>query len=177
MLQAVVSNNAADRLTAAGRFVDALGVGAEVVILAATREAADDFCRSLAARRGVDVRLLLPESTDHPYVDRASSAHFRKAFKSGVKIFRYQGAMLHAKTLVVDGDWASVGSANIDNLSSFINYELNLASSDKRFAEDLRNQFLGDLTGAKEVDSKTWKNRSIFLKALELLCSPFGRFF
>ena len=55
----------------------------------------------LAARRGVDVRILLPVKTDHPYVDMASSAHFRKAFKSGVRIFRYQVSMLHAKTLVV----------------------------------------------------------------------------
>lgn len=131
----------------------------------------------LAARRGVDVRLLLPERSDHPYVDLASNAHFRKALKSGVRIYRYPKVMIHAKTMVVDDEWCSVGSANLDNLSSFSNYELNLTSMDRRFVEELRNQFLGDIAGAKEVKAEEWRRRPSVLKVLEAVCLPFGRFF
>lgn len=131
----------------------------------------------LAARRGVDVRLLIPERSDHPYVDLASRAHFRKALKAGMRIYLYSKTMLHAKTVVVDGEWSSVGSSNIDNLSSFSNYELNLSSLHRRFIEELRNQFLGDIAVAKEVKTEEWKHRPLVLKMLEGLCLPFGRFF
>ncbi len=131
----------------------------------------------LSARRGVDVRLLVPDHSDHPYVDLASNAHFRKALKAGVRIYRYPKVMIHAKTMVVDDEWSSVGSANLDNLSSFFNYELNLTSTDRRFVEELRNQFLGDIAGAKEVNAEEWKLRPAILKFLEAICLPFGRFF
>lgn len=131
----------------------------------------------LAAKRGVDVRILIPEYSDHPLVDFASNYHFRNAFKSGIRIFKYNHPMLHAKTLVTDDEWVSVGSSNIDNYSSFFNYELNVTSVDRKFVSEVRNQFFVDLKNATEIDPQDWKKRSVFRKVLETIFAPFGRFF
>ncbi len=131
----------------------------------------------LAARRRVDVRILIPDHSDHPYVDLASCSYFQRAFDSKIRIYRYKGRMLHAKTMVVDGRWSSVGSSNVDNLSSFFNHEANLVSVDTRFAEDIRSQFADDLKNAVEISPNTWDARGSIQKVLEFFCAPFGRFF
>lgn len=132
----------------------------------------------LAAKRGVDVRVLLPNKSDHPLVDQASDWHYSRAFAAGIRIFEYHG-MLHTKSLVIDGDWSTMGSSNMDNLSSFINYEINVISTDRRFTEELKMHFLMDSSPekAEEVDPRTWHNRSLWKQFKELFAAPFGRFF
>lgn len=131
----------------------------------------------LAAKRKVDVRILVPYRSDHPYVDLAANYYFRKALKAGIKIHWYMPEMLHAKTVVVDDNWASVGSSNIDNLSSLFNYELNLISVDMSFVEYVRDHFMKDLQRSHEVTKDEWNMRPWTQKMLEALCAPFGLFF
>ncbi len=80
----------------------------------------------VAARRGVHVSVLVPETLDHPYVGWASHSFWLPLLEAGVEILRRPGAFLHAKVLTVDGMWALVGSSNVDPRSFFLNYELNL---------------------------------------------------
>ena len=79
----------------------------------------ENFVEALvaAARRGVDVRLLLPRTSNHVVADWISRGYFGQLLGAGVRIFRYEGAMVHAKTATVDGAWATIGTANIDRLS------------------------------------------------------------
>ena len=79
-----------------------------------------------AARRGVDVRVLIPEYSNHIYADWVARSHYEDLLRSGVKIFLYEEAMVHAKTLTVDGQWSTVGTANIDRLSLRGNFEINM---------------------------------------------------
>ena len=130
----------------------------------------------LAARRGVDVRLIVPTETDHPIVDRASRYFFSKALQAGVRIFLY-GDMLHAKTVIIDNEWGAAGSSNIDNLSTSFNYELNVASVERKFVEDLGVHFIEDLARCRELSWAEWRGRSFFAKFLEFCSAPFGRFF
>ncbi|MGE5445225.1 MAG: phospholipase D-like domain-containing protein, partial [Ignavibacteriales bacterium] len=80
----------------------------------------------LAARRGVDVKLLLPSKSDHRLVQLAAYSYYEDLLKSGVKIFRYMPGILHAKMLVVDGCFVVLGSANVDIRSFSYNFELNV---------------------------------------------------
>jgi cardiolipin synthase A/B len=139
----------------------------------------------LAARRGIDVRLLIPKVTNHLLVDFASHSFYSRALRFGVRIFEYGDGekakaeerihtMHHGKTIVIDGEWASVGSANIDNLSTFFNHELVVASVNKKFAADIQGVFLDDLQYAKEIRLNEWKARAFSSKVLEWICRPLG---
>ncbi len=104
-----------------------------------------------AARDGVDVRLLVPGSSDVPITAALSRSGYRPLLEAGVRVFEWQGSMLHAKTAVADGRWARVGSSNL-NLSSWIgNCELDVAVEDKDFAERMQKQYLVDLENSTEV--------------------------
>ena len=84
--------------------------------------------------------------------------------------------MLHTKSIVIDDDWATVGSANMDNYSFFFNYELNIISVDKKFIEDVRKQFELDIMKSLELTHEQWKKRPFHQKVLEVLSTPFARF-
>jgi cardiolipin synthase len=135
----------------------------------------------LAARRGVEVRILLPYISNHPYVDFASHYYFARLLKVGGRIFEYRGEngtqMIHAKTITIDEDWSAIGSANIDNLSTFFNYEIMVVSHSRKFSEEIRRQFSADLEFAEEILSEKWGRRSILQRAFELACIPFASFF
>lgn len=130
----------------------------------------------LAAKRGVDVKILLPESSDVPLVDWASSSYYGKLLSAGVQIFHYQGELLHAKTAVIDGEWATIGSFNLDSLSFLYNYEANMVSTNKEFADELNYYFQNDLKSAKEITLYNWKNRPDNQKLLEIITLPIRRF-
>jgi cardiolipin synthase len=112
-----------------------------------------------AARRGVDVRLLLPGKSDVPIARWAARAAYRKLLSAGIRLFEYQPRVLHAKTAVVDGVVATVGTANLDYRSLFVNYELNLFSANRALCAALEEQFLVDLTEAMEVTVPGWSRR------------------
>jgi cardiolipin synthase A/B len=104
-----------------------------------------------AARDGVDVRLLVPNATDLPLVRSLSRAGYRALLDAGVRIFEWNGSMLHAKTAVVDGRWSRVGSSNL-NLASFIgNYELDVAVEDQGIAQEMEDMYLRDLDNSTEI--------------------------
>ncbi|MCU0833190.1 MAG: phosphatidylserine/phosphatidylglycerophosphate/cardiolipin synthase family protein [Chromatiaceae bacterium] len=104
-----------------------------------------------AARDGVDVRLLVPRSSDIPWIATVSRTLYRPLLDAGVRVFEWGGPMIHAKTAVADGRWARVGSSNLNLSSLFGNWELDVAVEDGRTAEALEEQFLRDLAGATEV--------------------------
>jgi cardiolipin synthase len=126
----------------------------------------------LLAKRGVDVQLLVPASSDHRVVDLATQSHFSLLLKAGVKIHQYTGGMMHAKTVVVDDTWATVGSFNMDNLSFLFNYEANVVTQQKELIETLRQDFLQDVMHAQVVISKQWYSRSLVRKILEICTWP-----
>ena len=103
-----------------------------------------------AARRGVDVRVLVPVKSDVPIVDLAARPIFRHLVHRGVRVYQWTRSVLHAKTAVVDDDWATVGSFNIDP-ASFSNLELNLIVRNAGFAVAVQEMFRDDLRGAGEL--------------------------
>jgi cardiolipin synthase len=104
-----------------------------------------------AARDAVDVRILLPSATDLPLVRSLSRSGYRPLLEAGVRIFEWNGAMIHAKTAVVDGRWARVGSTNL-NLSSWLgNCEMDAVIEDESFARQMEDMYLDDLANATEV--------------------------
>ncbi|HEX8852216.1 MAG TPA: phospholipase D-like domain-containing protein, partial [Pyrinomonadaceae bacterium] len=104
-----------------------------------------------AAGDGVDVRLLVPSSSDIPVVSAISRANYRALLEGGVRVFEWNGSMLHAKTAVADGRWARVGSTNL-NLASWIgNYELDVAVEDERFAREMEEMYEQDLEHSTEI--------------------------
>jgi cardiolipin synthase len=104
-----------------------------------------------AAQDGVDVRLLVPGASDLPVVSQLSRAGYRPLIESGVRVFEWNGSMLHAKTAVADGRWARVGSSNLNIASWMSNYELDVAVEDADFAAAMEAMYLDDLANATEI--------------------------
>ncbi len=104
-----------------------------------------------AAKDGVDVRLLVPNATDIPILRPLSRAGYRPLLEAGVRVFEWNGTMLHAKTAVADGRWARVGSTNLNISSWFGNCELDAVIEDESFAREMEEMYLQDLTSATEV--------------------------
>jgi len=104
-----------------------------------------------AARDGVDVRLLVPGSSDLPLVRNLSRIGYRELLRSGVRIFEWDGPMLHAKTLVADGRWSRVGSSNLNSSSLVGNWELDVLVEDPTLAEAMERQFRLDVARSREV--------------------------
>ena len=104
-----------------------------------------------AARDGVDVRLLVPGSSDIPMVAGMSRSGYRPLLKAGVRVFEWNGSMLHAKTAVADGLWARVGSSNLNVASWLSNREIDVAFEDTGFAQQLAAQYERDLENATEI--------------------------
>ncbi len=125
-----------------------------------------------AVRRGVRVAVLAPGPIDYNLVRRLSRARFGRLLQGGVEIYEYNPALLHAKTMIVDGVWATVGSANLDNRSFAINAELNLAVYDAGVAQRLERIFTDDLRYSSKVDYERWNSRGVLSRLLELVASP-----
>jgi cardiolipin synthase len=114
-----------------------------------------------AAKRGVDVKLVLPGVSDHSLVFHAGHVYFDDLLEAGVKIYQLQLAVLHAKTAVIDSAWSTIGSANIDRRSFIHNYELNVVVMDPAFGRDMESAFNEDLHDSKEVTLEQWRHRSL----------------
>jgi cardiolipin synthase len=104
-----------------------------------------------AAQDGVDIRLLVPSGTDIPLLRPLSRAGYRPLLEAGIRVFEWNGSMLHAKTAVADGRWARVGSTNLNPASWLGNCELDVIVEDEKFASDMETMYLEDLTNATEV--------------------------
>ncbi len=104
-----------------------------------------------AAADSVDVRLLVPQATDLPVMRALSRSGYRPLLEAGVRVYEWNGPMIHAKTAVADGRWARVGSSNL-NLASWIsNWELDVVVEDEKFGEEMEHMFLQDLEHATEI--------------------------
>ena len=104
-----------------------------------------------AAADGVDVRLLVPSASDIPVLRAVSRAGYRPLLEAGVRVFEWNGSMLHAKTAVADGRWARVGSTNLNPASWVGNWELDVTAEDHKFAVAMEQMYEDDLTRATEI--------------------------
>ena len=120
-----------------------------------------------AARRGVDVKLILPGFSDFAAVFHAGRSHYSDLLRAGVKIFEHREAMLHAKTAVVDGVWSTIGSTNLDWRSFLHNNEANAVILGEDFAAEMQRMFERDLADATPIDLARWEARGPMTKLKE----------
>lgn len=113
-----------------------------------------------AVRRGVDVRVIVPgEHTDVPIVRHAGRLVYSRLLRRGIRIFEYLPTMMHAKTMVVDGVWTTVGSSNFDNRSFRLNDEVNVNIHDASVAAQMEQMFFEDLARSEEITRRRWVQR------------------
>ncbi len=125
-----------------------------------------------AGQRGLDVKVILPEKIDVPIVAYGSHSSFDELLREGVRIFKYQPNILHAKTAVIDGEWCTYGSFNLDSLSFKYNHEANIVTTDPYTVSELKRDFDHDLKECKEITLKEWRSRSFFEKVIEFFVAP-----
>jgi cardiolipin synthase len=125
-----------------------------------------------AAERGVDVRVLIPEASNHVLADWLSRGFYTALLRAGVTILLYQNAMIHAKTATVDGEWSIVGTANIDRISLTGNYEIGLEIYDSDLAGDLERIFEIDSSNTRVLTLEEWESRHIAARFSEAVLAP-----
>ncbi len=114
-----------------------------------------------AARRNVDVRLLLPDKTDSDLVFYASHSYYDELLSAGVKIYERENALLHAKTALIDGVWSTIGSSNLDWLSLEYNQEINAVILGQEFGTQMKALFDKDIEASRLVTLEKWRQRPI----------------
>jgi cardiolipin synthase len=120
-----------------------------------------------AARRGVDVKIILPGTTDSTLALDAARYNYSGLLESGVKIYERRNALLHAKTAVIDGVWSTVGSTNMDYWSLLSNDEVNAVVLNRQFAAEMEKTFAKDLVESHQIKWEEWKERPLFSKMRE----------
>jgi cardiolipin synthase A/B len=128
-----------------------------------------------AARRGVDVKLLLPGSTDVSLTLSAGRYYYSELLKSGVKLYERRDALLHAKTAVIDNVWSTVGSTNMDFWSFSSNDEVNAAILSKEFASEMEKMFAVDIAASHEIRLEEWETRPLLPRIKEWFAHQFER--
>ncbi|NJC21597.1 cardiolipin synthase [Arthrobacter pigmenti] len=129
-----------------------------------------------ASKRGVDVRVILPEDSNHVVSDWLSRGFYSALLRDGVKILLYQNAMIHAKTATVDGQWSTVGTANIDRLSLTGNYEINIEMFDEDLAANMERIYEIDSSNCRELSLEEWEGRHIVARVSEAILAPLRPF-
>ncbi|MEI9940683.1 MAG: phospholipase D-like domain-containing protein [Pseudomonadota bacterium] len=129
-----------------------------------------------AARRGVDVRIIVAGQSDVDIVRHASRAVWGRLLRVGVRIFEWDESVLHAKTAVVDGLWSTIGTFNFDYMSLRMNLEVNVSVLDARFAGRLEASFLEDFERCREVSLVDFRFRPLGLRLLEYLAYRLRKF-
>ncbi len=114
-----------------------------------------------AAKRGVDVRLIVPGVNDSGLVFYAGRSHYEDLLESGVKLYERRGGMLHAKTAVIDGVWSTVGSTNLELWSFARNDEVNAVILGQDFAAEMEAMFAADIEASHEITPEEWKSRPL----------------
>ena len=121
-----------------------------------------------AARRGVDVRLILPDISDSGLSIAVGHSHYTELLEAGVKIYETHDLVLHSKTVVIDGVWSMIGSSNFDHRSVIFNDEVDAVVLGTETATELEAMFDDDQQGAKAIGLKAWKDRSFLQKMKEM---------
>lgn len=125
-----------------------------------------------AVQRGVDVRVVVPFASNHVAADWLGRGFYARLLEQGVRIFCYMEAMIHAKTMTIDGEWSTVGTANLDRLSQIGNYEINLEVYDRAFAAQMERLFDLDRSNAVELTAGGWGARPFYAKIGEVVLAP-----
>jgi cardiolipin synthase len=128
-----------------------------------------------AVARGVRVRVLVPERGDVPVVQCAVEGAFERLIERGVEVYAWPGPMLHAKTAIIDDEFTTIGSYNLDERSWRTNLEVNLAVEDAAFARHVRSWFDRDVAASRRIDLATWRTRSWTRKGAEWLALAFRK--
>ncbi len=125
-----------------------------------------------AARRGVDVRVLVPWRSNHIVTDWVSRGYFTECLSAGIRVFGYPYTMIHAKTCTIDGQWSTIGTANLDRLSSIGNFEINVEIYSAELARQMETLFECDTADAFELTFKGWGGRPWYTKLSERILAP-----
>lgn len=129
-----------------------------------------------AAARGVDVRILLPATSNHVLADWLARGYYDQCLTGGIHLFLYQNAMVHAKTATIDGVWSTIGTANLDRLSMLGNFEVNIEIYNEMLAQQMEGIFLRDSTNTCELTLQAWKRRSPLKVLAEKILWPLRPF-
>jgi cardiolipin synthase len=125
-----------------------------------------------AAARGVDVRIIVPAESNHIVADWLSRGYYGQLLRGGVRLLLYQGAMVHAKTATIDGQWSTIGTANIDRVSLLGNYEINMEVFNPDVARQMEEIFQVDSSNTVELTLTEWQRRHAMVKFSETVLSP-----
>ena len=112
-----------------------------------------------AAKRGVDVKIILPSISDSGLVTSAAHSYYTEMLEAGIKVYELKASILHAKTAVIDGSWSTVGSTNMDTRSFLHNKEVNVVVMGDEFGREMESAFRDDLKDSNEVELVKWKQR------------------
>jgi cardiolipin synthase len=123
-----------------------------------------------AAHRGVAVQIILPARSAHLTALLAARSYYEELLSSGVQIFKYSHGLMHSKMMVVDGDWAYVGSANLDNRSLRLNFEVGVVFYGPSMIQHIEQIFQHDLTRSNRLDPAQWSQRWIGRRLMENTC-------
>jgi len=164
----VVPSSPADRLeTAALMFHHAINSAQKRIWIASPYFVPDDALLSalqLAGLRGVDVRILIPDKPDHLLVFLAAYTYFEDVAQTGVRFFRYTNGFLHQKVMLIDDDIATVGTANFDNRSFRLNFEITCVVHDKLFVSEVEEMLREDLSHAREMTKDDIVNKPLWFR-------------
>jgi cardiolipin synthase len=127
-----------------------------------------------AAKRGVRVRLIMQGSSDIPLTRTMTVGYYGTLLKHGAEIYEWKKSVLHAKTMVVDGVWSTIGSANLDGRALFLSYEVNAAVIDRALARAVQEQFERDRMQCRRVTWEEWRHRPLWQKVVEFILTPFA---
>ena len=164
----MIASGPADRLETCGlMFVQAINQARERIWIASPYFVPDLQILSalkLAALRGVDVRILLPEKADHRTVYLASFAYYQNTLPLGIKIYRYTAGFMHQKVFLTDSSCAAVGTANLDNRSFRLNFEVTLLNYDASFVKEIEGMLSTDFARSRPVTLEDYTRRSFFFR-------------
>ena len=164
----MIASGPADALDTCGlMFVQAINAARERIWIASPYFVPDQQILSalkLAALRGVDVRILLPQKPDHLTVYLASFSYYQDTLPLGIKLYRYTAGFMHQKVFLVDSTCAAVGTANLDNRSFRLHFELTLLNYDSTFIEKVEDMLLKDFSLSRAVKLAEYTERSFFFK-------------
>ena len=175
----IVPSGPADELeTASLMFVHLINAARERIWIASPYFVPDEpvmAALQLAGLRGVDVRILIPDQPDHLLVYLAAFAYFDEAGATGVGIYRYRDGFLHQKVMLIDNQWAGVGTANLDNRSFRLNFEITALVHDQLFASQVEEMLSDDFSHARRMEGGDYGSKPFYFKVavrLARLMSP-----
>lgn len=129
---------------------------------------------NIAALSGIDVKMLLPTKSDSFIVNTTTQSYFEELMNAGVKIYTYNKGFVHAKTMICDQKIAIIGTANLDNRSFDLNFEINAIVYDEEMATELKDIYDKDLTLSTQVEQEEWAQRPLYMKLLEKVLHLFS---